>query len=173
MKRKDKDIIINDLTKQINEANQFYLTDIADLDALNTSNLRRLCYKNQVELLVVKNKLLLKAFERSDKKLDELYGVLKEHTSIMFAQSSNAPAKLIKEFRKTNERPILKAAYVEESIYIGDNQIDALVNIKSKNELLGDIVYMLQSPIKNVMSSLQSGGQIIAGVVKTLSERQE
>jgi len=173
MKRKDKDIIIKNLTQQINEASHIYLTDIADLNASDTSRLRRLCFKNDVTLLVVKNTLLQKALERSDKKVEELYDVLKEHTSIMLCETANVPAKLIKEFRKEKQRPSLKAAYVEESIYIGDNQLDALTTIKSKNELIGDIIAALQSPMKNVVSALQSGGNIIAGVVKTLSEKQE
>jgi large subunit ribosomal protein L10 len=120
---------------------------------------------------VVKNTLLMKAMERSGKNYGELYGSLAGTTAVMFCEVGNVPAKLIKEFRKTGDKPQLKAAFVEECAYLGDNQLDALVAIKSKNELLGDIIGLLQSPAKNVISALQSGGGKIAGIVKTLSER--
>lgn len=173
MRLEDKRKVVESLTKQINATEHLYLTDISDLDAEKTSDLRRICYKNDVQLVVAKNTLIRKAFEQSEKNVEELYDVLKTHTSIMFTATGNAPAKLIKEFRKKNDRPILKAAYVEESIYIGDDQLDALVNVKSKNELIGDVVALLQSPMKNVVSSLQSGGNILTGVLKTLSEKEK
>jgi len=122
---------------------------------------------------MVKNTLLRIAMEKADKDLEPLYDVLKGTTSLMFAEAGNTPAVLIKEFRKKSDRPILKGAYVEEMTYIGDNQLDFLVNIKSKNELLGELIGLLQSPAKNVISALQSGGQTITGVLKTLSERPE
>lgn len=172
MKREDKGSIIDDLTNLINESSHFYLADIEALNANDTSNLRRKCFENDVRLLVVKNTLLKIALEKAEGDHEELYSTLKGNTSVMFSQVGNAPAKLIKEFRKGKaEKPLLKGAYVEESIYIGDNQLDALVSIKSKDELLGDLVALLQSPMKNVVSALQSGGHTITGVLKTLSEK--
>ena len=153
----------------------FYLTDIADLNSEATTNLRRLCFKMDVKLQMVKNSLLQKAMEQTEKDLEPLYEVLKGSTSIMWAEAGNAPAKLIKEFRKKQkqQKPLLKGAYVEEMSYVGEDQLDLLVNIKSKNELIGDIIGLLQSPAKNVISALQSGGQTISGVLKTLSEKPE
>jgi large subunit ribosomal protein L10 len=172
MKRSEKYEIIGSLTEQINSSNHFYLTDIESLNAAKTSNLRRLCNKQQVELVVVKNTLLRKALEASNKNAEELYDVLKGNTSVMFCEDANIPAKLIKDFKKKNKMPIFKGAYVQESIYIGENQLDVLVSIKSKNELLGEVIGLLQSPIKNVLGGLQSGGNIIHGVLKTLGERE-
>ena len=172
MKREEKSTIIERLTEQINQANNFYLADISELNAEDTFELRKACFKSDIKLTVVKNTLLKKAFEKSEKELDEVYPVLKQNTSIMFCDVANAPAKLIKEFRKKNEKPILKAAYVQESVYIGDEMLENLVNIKSKEELIGDIIMILQSPMNNVLSALQSGKNILAGVVKTLSERE-
>ena len=172
MRREDKKKIIDNLTETLNATPHFYLTDTSNLNAEVTANLRRKCFDRQVKLVVVKNTLLRKAFENSERNYEELYGVLKESTSIMFTESGNVPAKLIKEFRKNSDRPILKAAYVEESVYVGDNQLDALVNLKSRDELLGDIVALLQSPARNVISALQSGGGKLAGIIKTLSEKE-
>ena len=171
MKRSDKLEVIEQLTNEINSYNHFYIADISGLNAEVTSNLRRLCNKREVKLVVVKNKLLRKALENSTKDTAELYDVLKDNTSVLFSNTGNVPAKLIKEFAKKNKRPIFKAAFVEECAYIGENQLDALVDIKSKEELIGGIIAMLQSPIKNVVSALQSGGQTIVGVLKTLEER--
>jgi len=148
------------------------LADISGLNASDTSNLRRACFKANVKLAVVKNTLLAKAMESSDKDFGELPTVLKGNTSMMFSEASNAPAKVIKEFRKgKQEKPILKGAYIEESIYVGDDQLDNLVNIKSKEELIGEIIGLLQSPAKNVISALQSGGGKLHGILQTLSER--
>ncbi|MDB9914050.1 50S ribosomal protein L10, partial [Flavobacteriaceae bacterium] len=133
---------------------------------------RRACYKAGVKLEVVKNTLLKKAMESSDKDFGELPEVLKGNTSIMLAETSNAPAKVIKAFRKKSDKPLLKGAFIEEAIYVGDDQLDTLVNIKSKDELIGDIIGLLQSPAKNVISALKSSGGTIAGIVKTLSERE-
>ena len=171
MKRSDKLEVIEQLTNEINSYNHFYIADISGLNAEVTSNLRRLCNKREVKLVVVKNKLLRKALENSTKDTAELYDVLKDNTSVLFSNTGNVPAKLIKEFAKKNKRPIFKAAFVEECAYIGENQLDALVDIKSKEELIGGIISLLQSPIKNVVSALQSGGQTIVGVLKTLEER--
>jgi large subunit ribosomal protein L10 len=175
MKRPDKQTIIDNLVQEINSYNHFYVTDIEALNAENTGNLRRLCYQKDVKLIVVKNTLLIKALEASDKNASELFTVLKGNTSLMFSNTGNVPAKLIKEFRTKNKRlvkPVFKAAYVEESVYVGENQLEALINLKSKEELIGDVIALLQSPAKNVISALQSGGQTIVGVLKTLSEKE-
>lgn len=172
MKKEEKNIIINELTEQIKNNKHFYLTDISKLNAADTSNLRRKCFDQNIKLRVVKNTLLKKAMEKSEQEFDDLYDVLKESTSIMFTEIGNVPARLIKEFRKTNEKPLLKAAFVEECLYIGDDQLETLVNLKSKEELIGDIIMLLQSPMKTIVSSLQSGGQKITGILKTLSEKE-
>lgn len=173
MRKQEKDQLIDALTEQLNNTNYLYITDISDLNVDTTSKLRRLCFKRSVQLQVVKNTLLRKAMENADKNFEDLYGVLKGSTSIMIADTGNLPAKLIKEFRKTSNKPILKGAYIEEMTYVGDNQLDNLMNIKTKNELIADIIFMLQSPAKNVISALQSGGHTISGVLKTLSEKPE
>jgi large subunit ribosomal protein L10 len=172
MKKEDKDKIIESLVEKIDAYKNFYLADISELDATDTSALRRKCFEKQIKVEVVKNTLLKKALERCTGNYEELYGVLKNPTSIMFTEAANVPAKLIKEFRKTHKKPVLKAAYVEESVYVGENQLEALVNIKSKYEVIGDVIGMLQSPAKNVVSALQSGGGKLAGIVKTLSEKK-
>lgn len=173
MTREAKAQAIEELQGILADNATIYLADISDLNASQTSDLRRDCFKNGVKLQVVKNTLLKKAMENSDKEFDELYDTLKGNTSIMVSEKSNAPAKVIKNFRKKTERPILKGAWIEEACYVGDNQLDALVAIKSKEELLGDIVTLLQSPAKNVLSALQSGGNTVSGLVKALSERAE
>ena len=171
MKKEEKGLLINSLEEILSSNPHVYLTDISGLDAETTSNLRRLAFKRDVKMVVVKNSLLRKAMEKSNKDFEPLFEVLKGGTSIMLSEVGNAPAKMIKEFRKKSDKPILKGAYVEESIYIGDNELDMLVAIKSKDELIGDLIALLQSPAKNVISALSSGGNTIAGVVKTLSER--
>jgi large subunit ribosomal protein L10 len=173
MKKEEKDLVIDALVEKMAATKNFYLTDISELTVEKTNNLRRTCFKKNIEIKMVKNSLLKKAFERLETDYSPIYGVLKGSTSVMFTDTVNEPAKLIKEFRRTSDRPILKAAYVEESFYIGDNQIDTLIAIKTKNEVIGDIVGLLQSPAKNVISALKSGGGKIAGIVKTLSERSE
>ncbi len=171
MTREEKSQVIQDLTAQLADTNTIYLADISGLDAVTTSSLRRACFKANVQLAVVKNTMLAKAMEASDKEFGELQDVLKGNTSLMIAEAANAPAKLIKEFRKKSDKPLLKGAFVEEAVYVGDDQLDALVNIKSREELIGDIIGLLQSPAKNVISALQSGGQTLSGIVKTLSEK--
>jgi large subunit ribosomal protein L10 len=173
MKKDEKTQLIDSLADQLKGADSFYLTDTSALNAETTSRLRRTCFKKNVQLRVVKNTLLQKAMEKSGKSLEEFYPVLQGPTSIMFSEVANDPAKLIKEFRRTSQKPILKGAYVEETIYLGDNQLDHLVNIKSRLELIGDLIGLLQSPAKNVISALQSGGNNLSGIVKTLSERPE
>lgn len=171
MKKADKSVIIEQIKATLGEYNHFYLADIGGLNSVQSSNLRRLCFKQDVKLVVVKNTLLRKALETSETDYSELYDTLVGETSIMLSNSGNVPAKLIKEFSKANTKPVLKAAYVEESFYIGANQLEALIGIKSKNELIGEVIGLLQSPAKNVISALQSGGTTIHGVLKTLAER--
>jgi large subunit ribosomal protein L10 len=173
MKKEEKTQLIDSLVEQLKEANSFYLTDTSTLNAATTSRLRRTCFKRNVQLRVVKNTLLQKAMERTGKSFEEFYPVLTGQTSIMFSEAANDPAKLIKEFRRTSPKPILKGAYVEECIYLGDDQLDVLINIKSRLELIGELIGLLQSPAKNVISALQSGGNKLSGIVKTLSEKPE
>ena len=171
MTREEKATVIQDLTAQLAENSTIYLADISGLDALTTSELRRACFKANIKLSVVKNTLLAKAMEASDKEFGDLPGVLSGNTSLMFSDTGNAPAKLIKTFRKKAEKPMLKGAFIEEAIFIGDDKLDTLVSIKSKEEMIGEIIGLLQSPAKNVISGLKSGGGKIAGILKTLSER--
>ncbi len=172
MKSSDKKVIINNLQEQIDSYNHFYLTDISGLNAENTSNLRRLCFNQNVKLVVVKNTLLRKALESSTKNVEEIYGALKGNTSVMFTENANVPAKLIKDFSRRHKKPVLKAAYVQESVYMGADQLDALIAVKSKNELIADVVAMLQSPMNTLLSQLKSGGNIIHGVIDTLKEKK-
>ena len=162
---------IQDLTDKLSSVKNLYLTDIAGLDAVQTTALRRACFNSNIKLSVVKNTLLEKAMEASDKDFGNLKEVLKGNTSLMFSDVGNTPAKLIKNFRKKSEKPLLKGAFIEEAIYIGDDEIDVLESIKSKEELIGEVITLLQSPVKNVISSLQSGRSNISGILKTLSER--
>jgi large subunit ribosomal protein L10 len=174
MTRNEKSAVIENLTTVLAENNVIYLADISDMNAEDTSALRRACFKANVKLAVVKNTLLEKAMENTDKDFGDLKSVLKGNTSLMISETGNAPAKVIKEFRKKKkEKPVLKGAYIEEAVYVGDENLDALVSIKSKEELIGDIITLLQSPAKNVVSALQSGGNKLSGIVKTLSERAE
>ncbi len=172
MTRDEKNKVIDSLAQKINDSKHFYLTDISELNAEDTSNLRRKCFEKDIHLIVVKNTLLKKALEKCEKQYNELYDVLKNSTSIMFSEIGNSPAKLIKNFRKKLERPVLKAAFVEESVYVGDDQLDVLSKIKSKEELIGDLIVLLQSPAKNVISALQSGGNTLTGIIKSLSEKE-
>jgi large subunit ribosomal protein L10 len=173
MRREEKNTIINSLAEKLKEYSHFYLTDTAELNAADTSDLRRKCFENDIKLIVVKNTLLKRALEQSGLDFDELYPVLKGTTSIMFTNAGNSPAKLIRDFRRKHDKPVLKGAYVQESVYLGDNMLDALVSLKTKHELIGDIILLLQSPAKNVISALQSGGNKIHGVLETLSKKEE
>lgn len=173
MTRQEKQEIVKTLSAKLDESGVFYLADISELDAEASTKLRRLAHKREVSLNVVKNTLLKKALESAEGSYDEFYEVLKGNTSIMFAEVGNAPAKLIKDFRKNSNRPILKGAFIDEAIYIGDDQIDALASMKSKEEVIADIIALLQSPAKNVVSALKSsGGGTLAGLVKALGERE-
>lgn len=173
MTREEKNQFIDGLTSRLNEANIFYLADVAGLDAESSSKLRRSCFTGDVQVEVVKNTLLRKALEKADGEYEELYDTLKGNTSIMFAETGNAPAKIIKTLRKKSDKPLLKGAFIEQAIYIGDENLDFLTSIKSKEELIADVIALLQSPAKNVISALQSSGGKIAGIVKTLSEKPE
>ena len=171
MTREEKANVIEDLTAQLAENATIYLADISGLDASTTSALRRAAFKANIKLSVVKNTLLAKAMEASEKEFGELPEVLKGNTSLMFSETGNAPAKLIKNFRKKSDKPLLKGAFVEEAIFVGDDKLETLVSIKSKEEVIGDIIALLQSPAKNVISGLKSGGGKLAGILKTLSEK--
>lgn len=171
MTREEKSKVIEDLTAQLADANVLYVADISGLNAETTSNLRRACHKANIKLSVVKNTLLAKAMEKSSNEYGDLPSILKGNSAVLIAETGNAPAKLIKDFRKKSLIPLLKGAYIDSAIFIGDNQLDALVALKSKEEVIGDIIGLLQSPAKNVISALKSGGGTIAGLVKTLSER--
>ncbi len=172
MTRQEKDALISDLADRLSKSEIFYLTDISSLNAENSSKLRRLCFQKEVQLSVVKNSLLSKAMERVEgKDFSELKDVLKGNTGLMIAETGNGPAKLIQEFRKKSKKPILKGAYIEESVYVGDDSLEMLASLKSKDELIGDIILLLQSPAKNVISGLKSGGGKLAGILKTLEER--
>ena len=172
MTREQKSLVIQELTAQLKECSNFYLTDISGLNAVSSSSLRRACFKANVKLSVVKNTLLEKAMEASDKDFGVLPSTLKGNTSVMYSETGNAPAKVIKAFRKKSDKPFLKGAYIEEAIYIGDDQLDMLVEIKSREELIGDIIALLQSPAKNVVSALQSSGGKLSGIIKTLSQKE-
>ena len=172
MTREEKSQVIEELTAQLTENANIYLTDISGLDAGTTSNLRRACFKANVKLAVVKNTLLEKAMDASEKEFGELPSTLKGNTSVMYSETGNAPAKVIKAFRKKSEKPLLKGAFIEEAIYLGDDQLDMLVDIKSREELIGDIIGLLQSPAKNVVSALQSSGGKLSGILKTLSQKE-
>ena len=175
MKKEDKQIVIEKIAAVLKEYSAIYLVQTTGMDAEMTSALRRASFKADVKLVVVKNTLVKKAMEESDVDYSGLYEALKGSTSLMLSNTGNAPARLIKEFTKKNKEaglPLLKAAYVEESVYMGAEQLEALCNIKSKNELLGDIVGLLQSPAKNVISALQSGGNKLHGILETLSNKE-
>lgn len=172
MTREQKAQYIDDLAQELSQSNIFYLADTSEMTVDVINKLRRKCFNSNIKLRSVKNALLAKAFEKVDgKDFSELNSVLHGQTSIMFTEVGNLPARIIKEFREKSQRPVLKAAYVEEAIFIGDNQLDALVAIKSKEELVGEIVGLLQSPAKNVISALKGQGGKIAGILKTLEER--
>ena len=172
MTREEKSQVIEELTVQLADNANIYLADISGLNAGTTSDLRRACFKANVKLAVVKNTLLEKAMEASDKDFGDLPSTLKGNTSVMYSETGNAPAKVIKAFRKKSDKPLLKGAFIAESIYIGDEQLDMLVDIKSKEELIGDVIALLQSPAKNVISALQSSGGKLSGILKTLSQKE-
>ncbi|REJ82525.1 MAG: 50S ribosomal protein L10 [Bacteroidetes bacterium] len=173
MKKEEKDVIIGEITELLEKYPTVYITDTSALTVEKTNKLRSLCFKKGVKMLVAKNTLIRKAMEKqSDESYKELFSTLKGTSALMFSETGNVPARLIKEFRKGgSEKPLLKSAWVETAVFLGENQLDMLTALKSKNELIGDIIGLLQSPAKNVVSALQSSGGKLAGIVKTLSER--
>ena len=173
MRKEDKKVTIDSILAELQACPNFYLTDISDLNAEKTSQLRRQCFNSGIKMLVVKNTLLHKAMQQMGKDYDDLYNVLNGQTAVMLCETGNAPAKLIKNFRQKSDRPILKGAFIEECCYLGDNMVEALCNIKSKNDLIADVIALLQSPMKNIISGLQSGGHKLSGILETLSEKAE
>ncbi|MCL1849856.1 MAG: 50S ribosomal protein L10 [Bacteroidetes bacterium] len=171
MKQEEKSIIIDAIAKDLADYPHVYITDISGFTVDTVNQLRRQCYRRNIKLKVVKNTLLKRAMEQSSVDYSEIYPALKGVSSIMLSDTGNAPAKLIKEFRVKNKKPLVKAAFIEECTYFGDDQLDYLCAIKSREELIGELVGLLQSPARNVISALQSGGGKLAGIVKTLSER--
>ena len=172
MKKEVKDTIITELGEKLKQYPHFYLVDVTGLNAEDTSNLRRKCFKSEIKMVVVKNTLLHKAFVASEVDYEGLYSALTGNTAVLFSEVANTPAKLLKDYTKQGI-PALKAAYAEESIFVGADKLDELAALKSKNELIADVVALLQSPAKNVVSALQSGANTIHGVLKTLGERPE
>lgn len=173
MTKTEKASIVEELTQKFNDSDFFYITDSSELTVEQVNNLRRLCFDKDIEMRVAKNTLIKKAMEASEKDFEQLYGTLAGPTSLMFSDVSNAPAKLIKEFRKTSEKPILKGAAIETDVFLGDEMVETLSDLKSKEELVGEIIALLQSPAKNVIGALKSGGNKLAGILKTLSEKEE
>lgn len=174
MNKEEKKEAVEAIVEKIQESAHFYLADIAEINSSDTQDLRKQCFEKDIELVVVKNTLLQKALEQVEGNFEGIENVLKGGTSIMFCNTGNIPAKLIKSIReKGKEKPVLKAAYVEEELYVGDDQLDMLCSIKSKDELIGDIIGLLQSPITNLVGALQSGGNTISGLVKALEEKAQ
>jgi len=176
MTREEKTIVIDELSVKFKESPYFYIADSSELSVEDINKFRGLCFEKGVEMRIVKNTLIRKALEAAggeDGGYEEIYGALKGPSSLMFTEVANSPAKIIKEFRKKFDKPVLKAAFIETAVYLGDEALDQLASLKSKEELIGDIVFLLQSPAINVISALQTGGSTIAGLVKTLQERAE
>jgi len=173
MTREEKNQVIDTLAEKLEKSTNLYLTDVSELSVKSSNDLRRAFFNKDVEMQVVKNSLLKKAMEKVGNKYEGAYDVLKGNTALVFSDTANVPAKIIKEFRKKNDKPILKAAFLDSELFIGDDQIKILATLKSKNELIGEIIGLLQSPAKNVISALMSGSANISGILKTLSDRPE
>ncbi|MDH3648291.1 MAG: 50S ribosomal protein L10 [Saprospiraceae bacterium] len=175
MTRAEKAEAVKRLTAKFKNNSFFYLTDSSALTVQQVNKLRGLCFDRGVEMKVVKNTLAVKALESfaSDKGFDKLYESLKGPTAIMFADNASAPAKIIKEFREDHEKPALKAAYIDTDVFVGDDQVDQLASLKSKEELIAEVIYLLESPIKGLLGSLESGGATLSGLLTTLEERAE
>jgi len=171
MNKEEKYDLVLALTEQMKEYGNFYITDTSDLSVAKINDIRRQCFQSEITMKVAKNSLIKKAMEAAGGDYTPIFDVLKGSSSILFSKSATAPAKLIKQLRKKGDKPVLKAAYIDSAIFIGDNQIDTLIKLKSKEQLIGEVIGLLQSPAKNVISALQSGGNTIAGLVKTLQER--
>jgi large subunit ribosomal protein L10 len=172
MRREQKNALVEELKETVENYSNFYLTDATGLDAKETAELRRKCFESEISLKVVKNTLLKLALDRAEGNYDELYNVLVNNTAVMFCNTANAPGKLIKKLNSSKDKPSLKAAYIDGSVYIGEENLEVLANLKSREELIGDVILLLQSPMKTVLGQLESGKNILAGVVKTLSERE-
>ena len=172
MTRQQKTEVVEFLTEKLNNAEYFYIADSSGLNVADINEFREQCYEKGVEYKVAKNTLIRKAMERSEKDYEGLYDLLKGFSALMFTEVSNEPAKVIQAFRKTHELPVLKGAYIDSAIYVGDDKVEELSKLKSKDELIGEVITLLQSPAKNVISALQSGGGTLAGILKTLSERE-
>ena len=171
MNKEEKYDLVLALTEQMKEYGNFYITDTSDLTVAKVNDIRRKFFESDITMQVAKNSLIKKAMEAVGGDFSPMYDALKGSSSILFSKSATAPAKLIKQLRRTGDKPVLKAAYIDSSVFIGDKQLDTLVNLKSKEQLIGEIIGLLQSPAKNVISGLQSGGNKLAGIVKTLQER--
>jgi len=171
MRKEEKQEIVQALAEQIKSYGNFYITDTADLSVGKVNNIRRKCFEEGIVVQVVKNTLIKKALIEAGVESEELVGVLKGASTMMFAESATAPAKLIKQLRKEGDKPKIKAAYIQETTFVGDDQLNALATLKSKEELIADVIALLQSPAKNVISALQSGGNTISGLVKALEQR--
>ncbi|MCC8423990.1 50S ribosomal protein L10 [Mucilaginibacter sp. UR6-11] len=171
MNKEEKHDLVLALSEQMKEYGNFYITDTSDLTVAKINNIRRQCFESDITMKVAKNSLIKKAMEAAGGDYTAMYDVLKGSSSILFSKSATAPAKLIKKLRKQGDKPVLKAAYIDSAIFVGDNQLDTLIKLKSKEQLIGEIIGLLQSPAKNVVSALQSGGNTLAGLVKTLQER--
>lgn len=172
MKKEEKIQVVEQISQKILHYPHFYITDATGLNAVETANLRRLCFKENVELIIVKNTLFKKALEKTGKNIEGIESALKSQSAIIFTETANTPAKLIKQFRgKDKQKPELKGAYVEESLYLGDKNIETLANLKSKNELIADVILALQSPMQNLISQINSAPNNIGGILKTLSEK--
>lgn len=176
MTKEQKTAVIEELSQKFVDSKYFYITDCSELTVEKVNQLRRLCFEKEIGLRVVKNTLIRKALEKAGEengnKYDDIYASLKGSSALMFTETGNAPAKLIKDFREDNEKPLLKAAYIDTDIFVGDDQIETLASIKSKEELIGDIVLLLESPMKNLVGALQSGGNTISGLLKALEEKE-
>ena len=171
MNKEEKHELVLALTEQMKEYGNFYITDTSNLTVAKVNDIRRKFFESDITMQVAKNSLIKKAMEAVGGDFAPMYDALKGSSSILFSKSATAPAKLIKQLRRTGDKPILKAAYIDSSVFIGDKQLDTLINLKSKEQLIGEIIGLLQSPAKNVISGLQSGGNKLAGIVKTLQER--
>lgn len=173
MKKEDKFKVVENIVQYLQKYPHFYVTDPTGLNAADTMELRRMMYNEKVKMVVVKNTLFKKALEKVDLKIDGINHILKSQSAILFTDTPNLPAKVLKKFRtKDREKPILKGAYVEESLYVGDNSLETLASLKSKKELIADVILQLQSPVQNLLSQLNSAPNTIGGIVKTLSEKE-
>ncbi len=172
MNREEKQGVVVELQEKIQEFGNFYIADTSSLSVEKVNSIRRKCFESGIEMKVAKNTLIKIAIEGLEGNVSDIFPALKGQSALLFSKVGNGPAKLIKALRKTSDKPILKAAYIDSAVFVGDQNLDALVSLKSREELIGDIIGLLQSPAKNVVSALKSGGSTIAGIVKTLQEKE-